>query len=338
MIKIKLYELEKHRNEIAFRPYIFASNLFKDVGIEFTTNDSSYDYVFIAQASFINKQVSLEKSIADGIEFINRFGKDVFLLDGQDSHSLMGTAEILYNTNVLAMFKNTLLSDTSLYKQGWVNGRMYWGKGEYSVPFIDDILPKLKLSGTNWLSTIRPTWYDYSANKKYDVSCMFSWGDSDNYEYEKLTSTYYDSHRRNLLNKLSNTTYNIIKREKGVRIPQSQFYENMYNSKIVMAPIGYGEMAVRDIEAASFGSILIKPDMSHINSYPFIYKDGVTYISCKYDWSDVEEKIDFVLSNYSTLQPYLTENLRNEYKKHYSQESLVLYFYNQLLTIKGIGT
>ena len=105
-----------------------------------------------------------------------------------------------------------------------------------------------------------------------------------------------------------------------------------------MAPIGYGEMAVRDIEAASFGSILIKPDMSHINSYPFIYKDGVTYISCKYDWSDIEEKIDFVLSNYSTLQPYLTENLRNEYKKHYSQESLVLYFYNQLLTIKGIGT
>ena len=69
----------------------------------------------------------------------------------------------------------------------------------------------------------------------------------------------------------------------------------MYESKIVMAPIGYGEMAVRDIESASFGSVLIKPDMSYIYSKPFVYEDGETYIACKYDWSDVEEKIDYVL-------------------------------------------
>jgi hypothetical protein len=167
---------------------------------------------------------------------------------------------------------------------------------------------------------------------------MFSWGDVDNYEYTKLTSPYYDDHRRKLLTTLDSNKYNIVKRERGIRIPQQQFYENMYNSKIVMAPIGYGEMAVRDIEAASFGSILIKPDMSYINSYPFVYEDKKTYIACKYDWSDVEEKIDYVLSNYNELQPYLTENLRNEYNTHYSLESLVLYFYNQLLTIEGIGT
>ena len=29
-----------------------------------------------------------------------------------------------------------------------------------------------------------------------------------------------------------------------------------------------------------------------------IYEDGKTYISCMYDWSDVEEKIEYVLSNY----------------------------------------
>jgi hypothetical protein len=337
MIKIKLVEHEKHRNEIAFRPYVFAQSLFNDVGIKFVIDDESYDYAFIAQASFINKQACLEKSINDGVEFVKQFGKDVFLLDGQDSHSLIGTAEVLRNTDALVMFKNTLLSDISLYKRNWVNGRMYWGEGDYSVPYIDDIIDRIKLSGANWLSTIRPTWYQYSPDKKYDVSCMFSWGDTDNYEYEKLTSTYYDEHRRNLLNKLSNTTFNVVKREKGIRIPQSQFYENMYNSKIVMAPIGYGEMAVRDIEAASFGSVLIKPDMSHIQSHPYIYKDNETYIACKYDWSDVEEKIDYVLSNYKQLQPYLTENMRQEYSKQYAPESLVRYFYNQLLTIKGIG-
>lgn len=338
MIKIKLIDIDKHRNEIAFRPYINTQHLFEQVGIQLITEGDSYDYAFIAQASFINKQVNLEQSVDEGSEFVNKFGKDVLLLDGQDSHSLIGTVEVLRNTNVRVMFKNTLLRDMSLYKLPWVNGRMYWGAGDYQVPDIDTISNRIKLSGTNWLSTIQPTWYQYDTNKPYDISCMFSWGDVENYEYMNLTSVYYDEHRRRLLETLNHDKYNIVKRERGVRIPQQQFYENMYNSKIVMAPIGYGEMAVRDIEAASFGSILIKPDMSHVNSYPFIYEDGVTYIACKYDWSDVEEKIDYVLSNYSKLQPYLTENLRNAYKTQYSAESLVLYFYNQLLTLEGIGT
>ena len=41
MIKLKLNEYDKNRNEIAFRPYVFAQNLFKDVGIEFTTDSDS---------------------------------------------------------------------------------------------------------------------------------------------------------------------------------------------------------------------------------------------------------------------------------------------------------
>ena len=337
MIKIRLVQPDLHRNEIAFRPYWRAREVFKQVGIEFIIEDASYDFAFIAQASFIDKQVSLSESTEKGIEFVSKFGKDVLLLDGQDSHSLIGTAEILKGTDVRVMFKNTLLKDLSQYKQGWVNGRTYWGNGDYSVPYINDIRDRIKLSGTNWLSTITPTWYKYDSNKPFDVSCMFSWGDSLNYEYSNLTSPYYDNHRKELLLKLENTSYKVTKREKGVRIPQDQFYQNMYNSKIVTAPIRYGEIAVRDIEAASFGSVLLKPDMSHLDSYPFIYKDKETYIACKYDWSDVREKIDYILSNYKELQPYLTENIKNEYTQQYSNESLVKYFYKQLSTVQGIG-
>lgn len=336
MIKIKLIEQDKHRNEIAFRPYLRAKELFKEVGIEFITEGDSFDFAFIAQASFIDKQVPLKESVEKGIEFVSKFGKDVFLLDGQDSHSLIGTGEVLKGTEVKVMFKNTLLKDLSLYKKGWVNGRMYWGEGKYKADYIDDIKDRIKLSGSNWLSTITPKWLNYSPNKKFDISCMFSWGDNLNYEYTNLTSPYYDEHRKNLLDKLENTNYNVVRRERGKKIPQQQFYENMYNSKIVTAPIGYGEMAVRDIEAASFGSILLKPDMSHIDSYPFIYEDKKTYIACKYDWSDIEEKIDFILSNYNYLQKELTENIREQYNIHYSNESLVKYFYNQLLTLNDI--
>ncbi len=78
-------------------------------------------------------------------------------------------------------------------------------------------------------------------------------------------------------------------------------------------------------------------DMSHLNSYPFIYQDNETYIACKYDWSDVKEKIEHILSNYKELQPYLVENMRRAYTTQYSNQSLVEYFYKQLLTVEGIG-
>ena len=336
MIKIKLIEPDKHRNEIAFRPFLRAKNLFREVGIDLVFNDNSFDYAFIAQASFIDKQLPLNESVEKGIDFVSKYGKEVFLLDGQDSHSLIGTGEVLKETDVKVMFKNSVLKDFSLYKEGWVNGRVYWGRGDYKVDYIDDIKDRIKLSGCNWLSTITPNWLNYDSNKKFDISCMFSWGDNVNYEYQNLTSPYYDSHRKNLLDKLEKTNFNVIRREKGKRIPQQEFYQNMYNSKIVTAPIGYGEMAVRDIEAASFGSILLKPDMSHIDSYPFIYKDKETFIACEYDWSDIEEKIDYILTNYNTLQKELTENIRKEYDLHYSNESLVTFFYNQLLTLNDI--
>ena len=64
MIKIKLHEPDKHRNECTFRPFLWAQNVLKDVGIEFTTR-GSYDYAWVAQASIINKRVSLKESVLE---------------------------------------------------------------------------------------------------------------------------------------------------------------------------------------------------------------------------------------------------------------------------------
>ena len=95
-----------------------------------------------------------------------------------------------------------------------------------------------------------------------------------------------------------------------------------------MAPLGYGSMAPRDIESAMFGSILIKPNVSFIDSEPFIYEDGITYVAVKYDWSDLYEKINYILSDYSKLQAEYVENMRNMYNKKYNQVDFVKHIYN----------
>jgi len=301
MIKIKLYELDKHRNECTFRPYLYAQNVLKEIGIEFTTGDS-YDFAWIAQASFLNKRVSLEQSVTDGLEYLETITGDYMLIDGQDSTSLIGSYEVLKESNALLLLKSSLLKDRSLYKQGWNLGRYYWGEGDYSLSDFDEYSDRIVLSGTNWLMThwagINVQWYDVNRPRKYDVSAMFQYPSVESLEHGYKQNEFYDINRKQCIDVINNLKCNVAKLENGVRVSQQEYYDRMFNSKIIVAPYGYGEMAPRDLEAAMFGCVLIKPDMSYIDTIPNVFESNKTYVSCKHDFSDLEEKIEMILLNY----------------------------------------
>ena len=330
MIKIKLYELDKHRNECAFRPYLWAQNILKEVGIEFTQGDS-YDFAWVAQASFLNKKVSLEESVNTGLEFLSKITGDYMLLDGQDSTSLIGAYEVFKESNALLLLKNSLLKDRSLYKENSVLGRHYWGSGDYKLDDFDKYSDRIVLSGVNWLSThwagINVQWYDYASPKHYDLSAMFGYPTPLNYEHGFLQSEPYNNHRKPLIDILEKTNHKIAKLDNGKRVSQQEYYQRTTNSKIILAPFGYGEMAPRDLEAAMFGSVLIKPDMSYVDTNPNPYIDGETYIACKHDYSDLEEKIEDLLGNNEKCH-YIIENSRKKFKELLTPENIALKVYD----------
>ena len=82
----------------------------------------------------------------------------------------------------------------------------------------------------------------------------------------------------------------------------------------------------------------MKPDVSYINSKPFVYEDGETYIACKYDWSDLEEKIDYVLSNYDELQPYIVENMKSSFIKKNNNKNLVIHMHEIFESLNCVET
>ena len=100
MIKIKLLEKDIHRNETTFRPFLFAQDLFREAGIEFTDSDD-YDFAWVGQASIIDKKKPLQDSIARGLEFITEITGDYMIVDGQDSTSLIGTIDVFRESNAL---------------------------------------------------------------------------------------------------------------------------------------------------------------------------------------------------------------------------------------------
>ena len=173
-------------------------------------------------------------------------------------------------------------------------------------------------------------------NKQYDISAMFQYPQGVNvYEHDQLQSAHYDNHRKPMIDVLSKLNYNIAKLENGVRVPQQEYYQKISSAKILLAPFGYGEMAPRDLDAAQFGAILIKPDMDFIDTVPNIFENNQTYIACKHDYSDLEEKINMVLGSYNEYS-YIIENARKKFEEQMKPENIALHLYSILKNLKGI--
>jgi hypothetical protein len=334
MIKIKIYELDKHRNETTFRPFLFARHIFNEIGIEFVT-DGQADFAFVGHASFINKKLSLSESVSSGLKFLETVKEPYFLFDGQDAATLIGSYEVFEQSKAIYLLKPTLYTNRSEYINKYANGRLYWGSGEYSIPNLD-IMDRIKLSGFNWLSTIQPQWLNYNNNKHFDVSAMFMYPHKDVFEHGLNQAIHYNGFRQNLFDNLSNK-FNVAKLENGIRLPLNEYYNRMSNSKIILAPFGFGEIAPRDLEATMFGSVLIKPDMSHLETFPNLYIPYKTYVPCKHDFSDLNEKIDYVLSDFNNLQSFYVENMRRRYMEVYDLNKLVLHYYDLFKNMKGVA-
>ena len=130
--------------------------------------------------------------------------------------------------------------------------------------------------------------------------------------------------------------YNVAKLKNGVRVSQQEYYQKISSAKILLAPFGYGEMAPRDLDAAQFGAILIKPDMDFVDTIPNIFENNQTYIACKHDYSDLEEKIDKVLGSYKDYT-YIIDNARKKFEEQMKPENIALHLYDILKNLKGIS-
>jgi len=65
-------------------------------------------------------------------------------------------------------------------------------------------------------------------------------------------------------------------------VSQRRFNHEVMNSRITLSPFGWGELCLRDFEAVRAGSLLLKPDMSHLETWPDIFKPLETYVP--FDW------------------------------------------------------
>ena len=176
-----------------------------------------------------------------------------------------------YNIRDNAENYSNIIEDDQLKKiiLGWNNGIC-----DYSY---FSIVKKLifKLSGKIFLSTKFQI-----LNKKKLISARIK------QKYNRNTINYH----RNIYEKLLSNYCNIE------RISRNQYFKELKNSKFSFSPFGWGEICYRDFESFLYKCILIKPNMSHIKTWPDFYIENKTYISTPWDLNN-RNLIDKIFEN-----------------------------------------
>lgn len=80
-------------------------------------------------------------------------------------------------------------------------------------------------------------------------------------------------------------------------MPRRAYLRELAASKLCFSPFGYGEVCWRDYEAVMCGSLLLKPDMSHVETDPDIFRAGETYVPLRWDFADLEDKARYYLAH-----------------------------------------
>ncbi len=179
--------------------------------------------------------------------------------------------------------------------------KVSWNTGLANYSFLGEYLGRL-YSKCPIKGVLRfPAKYSPPQDRRLiDVQCRF------NTSYEKNSVSYQRKLIASILKDKLQTN----------KLNRYNFYKELRQSKVVMSPFGLGEITLKDFEVFITGGILMKPDMSHLETWPNFYNKE-TYIPFKWDLTDIAEKLESVLDNYPQ-NIELAINAQNLYRHHVS--------------------
>ena len=105
MIKVRILTNDFH----TFEPYRKQYAELYHRGIELVQPDAkSYDSTMIGHSVFQDKKCgSLAKSTEKGLDYLSKIDGPYILVDGQDSHSVIGSYEVFKDSKAIALLKDT---------------------------------------------------------------------------------------------------------------------------------------------------------------------------------------------------------------------------------------
>ncbi|MDZ4766950.1 MAG: glycosyltransferase [Chloroflexota bacterium] len=119
-------------------------------------------------------------------------------------------------------------------------------------------------------------------------------------------------HRQNVQRAVGSLGNRRVVHHEG-KLPLHAYLDEMAAAKIVVSPFGLGEICYRDFEGFAAGAVVLKPDMSHLESFPAYYTADETYVAHRWDFGDLVEKMESILD-----QPRAYEDIAAAGQRHFA--------------------
>lgn len=322
------------------RDFFSKENIFCKFYLRITEELFQSDCLFINSNVFRTYWKNDKKTIFKTLENARSHGQKIVWFDTTDS-TWCTQFEVLPYVDLF--LKNQLLKDRNKYLKKYRTGRIFtdffdelYNAGDYEFKYFlpeEDELDKIDVSWapcfqnynesrftflTKIKNLTRPFITNFqSGNLKIDffppagkrtniISARFGFGHS------RISVV---AHRQKV---------KMVLEERGVdctRISLHDYFKELKNSRICVSPYGVGEFCYRDYESIVCGTTLVKPDMSHMVTWPNFYQENKTYLAHQWDLADLLIKLDFLIANPDFCRE-ISENAQNFYKHVISSEGI----------------
>ena len=300
----------------AFTPILVNQRLLNQFGIEVRIHYDDKADLYDADCLIFDGRVyrkwsegDSERGVTTLLERLNRRVDTVIWFDTTDG---TGTTQFQFLPYVDKYLKLQALRDRALYQKSYYGGRLSaeYYHTQFGVSDTDEYAPITPAPASElhkigvawghpladygrwspWLSRLRrrlpiPTWYTQRfvapAGRTVDTSFRFG----ANYRRETV------AFQRHLVRKVADSLG--FPTEK---IPRPEYLKELRNCKVAVSPFGWGEPSYKDFEVIINGAALLKPDVSHMETWPDLYVAGETYLPFKWDCSDLESVLHKALT------------------------------------------
>lgn len=194
--------------------------------------------------------------------------------------------------------------------------RVSWNSGlaDYRL-FGPQIMALREFVPFNFLLQIPNHFTPANKNRPIFQSCRMG------LNYERNSVAYQRRKIRSILSTTLNTE----------KLSRRAYYSEMKNTQLVVSPFGFGEITLKDFEATLCGATLFKPNMSHMETWPNLFRENETMMSHAWNLSDFQEK-----SEQAKEQPqylvHLATAAQEEYRNALSREGAKANFCNRVLS------
>lgn len=313
------------------------------------------DLICVDSKFFRHDWSSDQQKIFKQLSTFQEHAERVYWFDTTDSTGTLQSEVLPYVDRYL---KNQLLNDRKKYLSPFYGGRIYT-EYYHDEMGIEDEEPYqfTRVDRESDLEKIQISWNsalgDYSPNAR-NVNSVFrklNWILFDRFPWTRYLHHLCTWHkpekkRPNHLITRFGTTYgrNTVEfHRKTVRdilepysdfswIPRAEYWREMINSKIVVSPFGMGEICYRDYECFISGSILLKPSMDHLETWPPLYDAFETYVPFHWDFKNVKERIHQILSNPDTYRN-VARKAQSRYRRYLNGPESGQLFVNRFLDV-----